>query len=93
MRAWRVRVGAQRPEGGFASVELAVVLALVAVHPTHFPPLATHEHIVGGLGVALARAPGHLGARSWARPTLTRTHRPSARVARRSRTDSRGSHG
>lgn len=42
---------AQRDDGGrgymFPSVQLSVVLLLVAVYPTHFPPLTTHQHIVG----------------------------------------------
>lgn len=41
---------AQRDDGGrgymFPSVQLSVVLLLVAVYPTHFPPLTTHQHIV-----------------------------------------------
>lgn len=31
----------------FPAVQLSVVLLLVAVYPTHFPPLTTHQHIVG----------------------------------------------
>lgn len=42
---------AQRDDGRrghmFPSVQLSVVLLLVAVYPTHFPPLTTHQHIVG----------------------------------------------
>lgn len=47
----RDNLPAQGNDGGwgymFPAVQLSVVLLLVAVYPTHFPPLTTHQHIVG----------------------------------------------